>query len=185
MHYHRTGHKQNAFWAGKRHRWSHRPPSYQNTEVWEDCRPRWNSKWNAQSPESSSLPETCVSCALVFWKGMESLGNFGIIPVHKNVDKSECTNYRGIYLLCFHGKMYTTRLVKRSHEIIWINLEDIQRSFGPDGTTTNKMFTVQKFFETSWKCAKNVYTWTMDNGRWFIVSYDPANKQKHCKKPLH
>jgi len=23
------------------------------------------------------------------------------------------------------------------------------------------------------------------NGKWFIVSYDSANKQKHYKKPLH
>jgi len=22
-------------------------------------------------------------------------------------------------------------------------------------------------------------------GQWFIVSYDAANKQKHCKEPLH
>jgi len=25
----------------------------------------------------------------------------------------------------------------------------------------------------------------MNNGEWFIVSYDSANKQEHYKKPLH
>jgi len=25
----------------------------------------------------------------------------------------------------------------------------------------------------------------VNNGQWFIVSYDSANKQEHCKKPLH
>jgi len=25
----------------------------------------------------------------------------------------------------------------------------------------------------------------MDNGQWFNVSYDSANKQEHYKKPLH
>jgi len=24
-----------------------------------------------------------------------------------------------------------------------------------------------------------------DNGQWFVVSYDSANKQEHYKKPLH
>jgi len=29
------------------------------------------------------------------------------------------------------------------------------------------------------------YCFIYDNGKWFIVSYDSANKQKHYKKPLH
>jgi len=47
-----------------------------------------------------------VTGDLVFWKGTERLSNWVIIPMHKQGDRSECTNYGDISLLSLPGKVF-------------------------------------------------------------------------------
>ena len=52
-----------------------------------------------------------------------------IIPVHKKGDRSECTNYRSIFLLSLPWKAYTKCLGKRYREINEPKLEHTQCAF--------------------------------------------------------
>jgi len=94
-------------WGRKYHHCSRSLFPYQSTEGWEGCKLLWNPTWNVQSLESrSSLTDSCVSCDLVFWKEPKHWQTGVIIPILKNGDRRESTNYQGISLLSLPGKVY-------------------------------------------------------------------------------
>ena len=67
-----------------------------------------------------------------------------VILIHKKGDRSECTNYRGIFLLSLPGKVYAKCLQKRCYEIIELQLDNAQCGFRPGRSTAYQIFTLQQ-----------------------------------------
>ena len=65
-----------------------------------------------------------------------------IIPIFKKGDRKQCANYRGISLLNLPGKVYVKCLERKFREIAKSKLEDGQRGFRPDRSTTDQIFTL-------------------------------------------
>ena len=68
----------------------------------------------------------------VAWKFGKTLRNWQtgvIIPIFKNGDRKQCTNYRGISLLSLPGKVYAKCLERKCREIVESKLEDGQSGF--------------------------------------------------------
>jgi len=71
------------------------------------------------------------------------------IPMHKQEDRSECTNYQRISLPSLPGKVKAKCLEKRCREAIEPELNDTQRSFCPGLRPTDQICTLLQIFEKS------------------------------------
>jgi len=70
----------------------------------------------------------------------------------------ECIKIRDISVHWVSGKVYAKCLEKGCSEII----EDARHSFRPGSSNSDKSFTLQQIFETSWENAKNIYSCFVD-----------------------
>ena len=93
-----------------------------------------------------------------------------INPIHKNGDRSECTNYRGISLLSRPGKVYAKCYEKRCREIIEPKLDDIQCGFRLSCSTTDQMFPLRQIF---WKLGRtsNPSTFILSTSRKYTTVF--------------
>jgi hypothetical protein len=92
-----------------------------------------NSEWNKEE-----LPDQ--------WK--ESI----IIPVHKMVDKTGCTNYCGIPLLSTSYKILSNILLLRLGPYIDEIIGDHQCGIRLNRPTTDQIFCIRQIREKNWEC---------------------------------
>ena len=85
-----------------------------------------------------------------------------IISIFKKRDHKQCTNYRGISLLGFPGKVYTKCLEKKCQEIVESKLEDGQCGFHLGRSTMDQIFTLKQIFEKSWEYGKDFFACYVD-----------------------
>jgi hypothetical protein len=104
-----------------------------------------NSIWNKEE-----LPDQ--------WK--ESI----IVPVQKQGDKPDCSNYRGISLLSTSYKILSNIPLSRLSpyilvgEITW----DHQCGFQHDSQTTDQIFCIRQILEKNWEYNETVYQLFID-----------------------
>jgi len=78
-----------------------------------------------------------------FLEGRGTTGRLGDHPrTHEKRDRIECTNYRGISIFTFPGKVYAKYLDVRARKIIEAKMEDTQRGCRPDHSTADQNFTL-------------------------------------------
>jgi hypothetical protein len=87
-----------------------------------------NSVWNKEE-----LPDQ--------WK--ESV----IVPVHKNGDKTDCNNYRGVSLLPTSYKMLSNILLSRLGQYADEIIGDHQCGFQRNRSTTDQIFCIRQILE--------------------------------------
>ena len=67
-----------------------------------------------------------------------------IVPIHKKKDRLDCSNYRGISLLCHCSKVFSSiillRIRKRTDEI----LSEAQAGFRANRITIDQIFTLRQ-----------------------------------------
>ena len=100
-----------------------------------------------------------------------------IIPIFKKGDRKQCTNYRGISLLSFPGKVYAKCLERKCREIVESKLEDGQCGFRPGRSTTDQIFTLKQIFEKSWEYGKDLFACFVDLEK----AYDRVPRDKLWK----
>jgi hypothetical protein len=85
-----------------------------------------------------------------------------IIPIHKKKDRLDCSNYRGISLLCHCGKVFSTiilqRIRKRTEEI----LSEAQAGFRANRSTIDQIFTLRQIAEKYDEFGKDLYVCYID-----------------------
>ena len=83
-----------------------------------------------------------------------------IVPLHK--DKLECSNYRGISLLCHTSKVFSSiilqRIKLRTEEI----LSEAQAGFRTDRSTVDQIFTLRQLAEKYEEFGKQLYVCYID-----------------------
>ena len=111
-HFHTIRHIGGTFGGGKYLHCSQSPPNCQNTE---DCRLRWKPICSTQNLDRR-VPWLIRVCqvALCPARALEDWKIVVIIPIHKEGDRKECNNYRGISLLILPGKVYAKCLKKHA-----------------------------------------------------------------------
>jgi hypothetical protein len=85
-----------------------------------------------------------------------------VIPIHKKKDKLECSNYRGISLLCHSSKVFSTiilqRIKRRTEEI----LSEAQAGFRVNRSTIDQIFTLRQLAEKYEEFGKELYVCYID-----------------------
>jgi sorting nexin-29 len=69
----------------------------------------------------------------------------------KNGDKLECTNYRGIALLCTAYKVFANILRNRLKPITELIIGEYQAGFRPGRSTIDQLLTVKQILEKFWE----------------------------------
>ena len=90
----------------------------------------------------------------IAWKFGKTPGNRQtgvIIPIFKEGDRKQWTNYRRISLLSLRGKVYAKCFERKCREIVESKLENSQCGFLPCRSSTNHIFTLKQIFEKSGK----------------------------------
>ena len=80
-----------------------------------------------------------------------------VIPVFKKGDRKQCTNYRGILLLSFPGKVYAKCLERKCRKIVESKLKDDQCGFCLGRSTTDQIFNLTQIFQKSWEYGKDLF----------------------------
>jgi Reverse transcriptase (RNA-dependent DNA polymerase) len=85
-----------------------------------------------------------------------------IAPTHKKKDKLECSNYRGISLLCQCSKVFSSiilqRIKKKTDEI----LSEVQTGFRDNRSTVDQIFTLKPRAEKYEEFGKELYVCYID-----------------------
>jgi hypothetical protein len=80
-----------------------------------------------------------------------------IIPIHKNGDKTDCSNYRGILLLSTSYKMLSNILLSRLSPYVDEIIGDHQCGFRRNRSTTDQVFCVCQVLEKKWEYIEAVH----------------------------
>lgn len=85
-----------------------------------------------------------------------------IVPIHKKNDRLDCSNYRGISLLCHCSKVFSSiillRIRKRTDEI----LSEAQAGFRANRSTIDQIFTLRQLAEKYEEFGKELYVCYID-----------------------
>jgi sorting nexin-29 len=96
-----------------------------------------------------------------------------VVPINKNGDKTDCSNYRGISLLSTSYKILSnvilSRLIPYADEIIG----DYQCGFRRNRSTTNQIFYIHQILEKKWEYNGTVYQLFID----FKKAYDSVRRE--------
>ena len=93
-----------------------------------------------------------------------------IIPILKERDCKQCTNYRGISLLNLPEKVHAKCLERKCREIVESKLQNSQCGFCPGRSTTDQVFTLKQIFEKSWEYGKDLLACFVDLAKHMIKS---------------
>lgn len=85
-----------------------------------------------------------------------------IIPIHKKNDKLDCTNYRGISLLCSSGKVFSSIILQRIKRRTDESLSEAQAGFRAQRSTIDQIFTLRQLTEKYEEYSKELYTCYID-----------------------
>ena len=96
-----------------------------------------------------------------------------IVPIHKQVDKTDCNSYRGLSLLPTTYKILSnillSRLIPYAAEIIG----DHQCGFRRNRSTTDHIFCICQIFEKKWEHNEAVHQLFID----FKKAYDSVRRE--------
>jgi hypothetical protein len=98
---------------------------------------------------------------------------FIVLPIYKNGDKTDCSNYRGISLLATTYKMLSnillSKLIPYTDEII----EDHRHAFWQNRSTTDKAFCICHILKKKWEYNGTVNQLFID----FEKTYDSVRQE--------
>lgn len=97
-----------------------------------------------------------------------------IIPIFKKGNQRECSNYRGISLLCTASKVYEMILEGRLRKGVEEKLHGAQSGFRPGHCTHDHIFTIRNVIEKSLPYNKEVYICFVDLEK----AFDKVSRQK-------
>jgi sorting nexin-29 len=100
-----------------------------------------------------------------------------IFPIHKKGDKLNCSNYRGLALLCAAYKVLINIIRHRLEPYVQNILGEYQGGFRAERSTTDQLFTVKQILEKCWEFNINVYQIYID----FKQAYDSIQWEKLYK----
>ena len=80
-----------------------------------------------------------------------------IIPLHKKKDKLDCSNYRGISLLCQCSKVFSSILLQRIRSRTEDILAEAQAGFRKGRSTIDQLFTLRQLAEKYEEFGKELY----------------------------
>ena len=97
-----------------------------------------------------------------------------IIPIFKEGDHKQCSDYRGISLLSLPGNLYAKCRERKCREFVESKLEEVKCGFCLGCSTTNQIFTLKQIFEKSWEYGKDLFACFVD----FEQAYDRVPRDK-------
>ena len=95
-----------------------------------------------------------------------------MVTIDKKGSKLECSNYRGISLLCTLYKLFTRILLNRLKPLAEEILGEQQAGFRKGRSTTDQIFTLKIISEKYWEYNKNLYQLFID----FRQAYDSVHR---------
>jgi len=117
----------------------------------EGCDEIWPEMQEMINRERNCLAWSCVSCDLAIWTGRKGLTNWGGYPQRQEGRQV------GRHQLPAHFCAFLESSTSRFRDIIEPKLEDTLCGFRPVRSTTDQIFTYQRFLEKSWENAKDVH----------------------------
>ncbi|KAK3557563.1 hypothetical protein QTP70_030496 [Hemibagrus guttatus] len=85
-----------------------------------------------------------------------------VVPLFKKGDQRVCSNYRGIKLLSFPGKVYSRVLERRVRPLVEPRIQEEQCGFRPSHGTLDQHYTLHRVLEGSWEFAQPVHMCFVD-----------------------
>ena len=85
-----------------------------------------------------------------------------IVPLHKKKDKLDCSNYRGISLLCHSGKVFSSIILQRIQKKTEEVLSKAQAGFRRNRSTIDQIFTLRQLAEKYEEFGKKLYVGYID-----------------------
>jgi retron-type reverse transcriptase len=96
-----------------------------------------------------------------------------VVPIHKNGDKTDCSNYRGISLMATSYKILSnillSRLIPYADEIIW----EHQCGFRRNRSTNDQIFYIRQILQKKWEYNGTVHQLFID----FKKAYDSVRRE--------
>ena len=93
-----------------------------------------------------------------------------IIPIHKKKDKLDCSNYRGISLLCHSSKVFSSILLRRIKNRTEEILSEAQAGFRANRSTIDQIFVLRQLAEQYEEFGRELYVCYIDFKKRLIVS---------------
>jgi hypothetical protein len=98
---------------------------------------------------------------------------FIIVPIHKNGDKTDCNNYRGISLLSTAYKILCNILLARLTPYVNEIIEDHQCGFHRNRSIIDQIFYIRKILEKKWEYNGILHQLFID----FKKAYDSVKRE--------
>jgi sorting nexin-29 len=99
--------------------------------------------------------------------------NWSIIcPIHKKGDKTICSNYRGISLLCVAYKIFSNILFNRLMPYMETTIGDYQCGYCQERSAVDQIFTVRRILEKCSEHGKDTHHLFID----FKAAYDSTDR---------
>ena len=95
-----------------------------------------------------------------------------IVPIHKNGDKTDCNNYRGISLLPTTYKLLSNILLSRLIPYAKENIGDLQCGFRRNRSTVDHILFIRQIPEKKWEYNEEVLQLFID----FKEAYDSVRR---------
>ncbi|KAK3558031.1 hypothetical protein QTP86_006407 [Hemibagrus guttatus] len=80
-----------------------------------------------------------------------------VVPLFKKGDRRVCSNYRGITLLSFPGKVYSRVLERRVQPLVEPRIQEEQCGFRPSRGTLDQLYTLHRVLKGSWEFAQPIH----------------------------
>jgi hypothetical protein len=96
-----------------------------------------------------------------------------IVPIYKKVDKTDCNNYRGIFLLSTAYKILSNILLARLTPCVNEIIGDHQCGFRRNRSTTDQIFYIRQILEKKWEYNGTVHQLFID----FKEAYDLVKRE--------
>jgi len=90
-----------------------------------------------------------------------------IVPTHKKQDKLDCTNYRGISLLCHIAKVFSSIILQRIRQRTDEILSETKAGFRPGRSAIDQIFTLRQLAEKYKEFGKELYVCYIDFNKAF------------------
>jgi hypothetical protein len=96
-----------------------------------------------------------------------------IVPIHKKGDKTDCNNYRGIYLLSTAYKILSNILLAWLTQYVNEMIGHYQCGFRRNRSTTDQIFYFRHIVQKKWEYSRTVHQLFID----FRKAYDSVKRE--------
>jgi hypothetical protein len=96
-----------------------------------------------------------------------------VVPIHKKVDETDCSNYRGITLLSTSYKVLSNILLSRITPCADEIIGDHQCGFRRNRSTTNQSFYIRQILDKKWEYNGTVHQLFID----FMKAYYSVRRE--------